>query len=154
MLLLYPSQHQLDGAAATTRSRTAPGVPPGSWCRSVAERSRSAAATRHSRPGSRAGPRGRPAVSEGSEVVIAGRVFRLGVVYAPAPRARPYEVARLLPLRLVSHDPAYPWPGGCVEAELVPAVDRSRTQRRRMSGRAWAAWAGDPVEDDPGNAER
>src|SRR4051794_14491301 len=45
-------------AAATTRSRTAPGVPLGSWCRSVAERCRSAAAARHSRPGSR--PAGEP----------------------------------------------------------------------------------------------
>jgi hypothetical protein len=86
-------------------------------------------------------------MSAGSEVTIAGRVFTLGVVYAPAPRVRPYEVARLLPLRLVGHDPAYPWPEGCVEAELVPAVDRPRTQRRRMSGRAWAAWAGAPVRD-------
>src|SRR3954447_6690335 len=45
-------------AAATTRSRTAPGASPGSWCRSVAERCRSAAVTRHSRPGSR--PAGEP----------------------------------------------------------------------------------------------
>jgi hypothetical protein len=82
------------------------------------------------------------------EVTIAGRVFGLGVVYAPAPGVRfPSERRRLLPLRLVSHDPAYPWPGGRVEAEYVPSVGNLRTQRRRTSGRAWAAWAGEPVED-------
>ena len=89
-------------------------------------------------------------MSAGSEVTIAGRVFTLGVVYAPAPRVRPYEQGRLLPLRLVGHDPAYPWPDGRVEAELVPSAARSRLQRRRLSGRAWAAWAGEPVEDAGG----
>jgi hypothetical protein len=79
------------------------------------------------------------------EVTIAGRSFRLGVVYAPAPHLRPYEQGRLLPLRLVGHDPAYPWLDGRVMAELVPAVDRPRTQVRRLSGRAWAIWAGEPV---------
>jgi len=77
------------------------------------------------------------------EVTIAGRVFTLGVVYVPFPHVRPYEQGRLLPLRLVGYDPAYPWPDGRVEAELVPAVDRPRTQRRRLSGRAWAVWAGE-----------
>jgi len=86
-------------------------------------------------------------VSTGDEVVIAGRVFRLGAVYAPAPHVRAYEPGRLLPLRLVHYDPAYPWPGGRVEAELVPSSGRLRPQRRRLSGRAWAAWAGEPVGD-------
>ena len=82
------------------------------------------------------------------EVTIAGRVFGLGVVYAPAPGVRfPSERRRLLPLRLVGHDPAYPWPDGRVVAELVPAVGNLRRQRRPMSGRAWAAWAGAPVGD-------
>ena len=54
------------------------------------------------------------------EVTIAGRAFTLGAVYAPAPHVRPYEQGRLLPLRLVDYDPAYPWPEGRVEAELVP----------------------------------
>ena len=80
------------------------------------------------------------------EVTIAGRVFRLGAVYAPAPHVRPYEQGRPLPLRLVGHDPAYPWPNGRVEAELVPSTDRLRPQTRRLSGRAWAAWAGEEVE--------
>jgi hypothetical protein len=78
-------------------------------------------------------------------VTIAGRSFTLGAVYAPAPHVRPYESGRLLPLRLVGHDPAYPWPGGRVEAELVPSADRLRTTRRRLSGRAWAKWAGEEV---------
>ena len=86
-------------------------------------------------------------MSAGSEVTIAGRVFTPGAVYAPAPHGRPYELARLLPLRLVVYDPAYPWPEGRVEAELVPIADRLRVQRRRLSGRAWAAWAGEEVED-------
>ena len=88
-------------------------------------------------------------MSADAEVPIAGRVFRLGAVYAPAPHVRPYsyEQGRLLPLRLVGYDPAYPWPEGRVEAELVPAADNLRTQRRRLSGRAWVAWAGAPVED-------
>ena len=60
-------------------------------------------------------------------MTIAGRSFRLGVVYAPAPHLRPYEPGRLLPLRLVGHDPAYPWPDGRVVAELVPAVGNPRS---------------------------
>jgi len=81
-------------------------------------------------------------------VTIAGRAFTLGVVYAPAPHVRPYEQGRLLPLRLVGYDPAYPWPGGRVEAELVPvAAGNGRIRKRLLSGRAWVAWAGEPVED-------
>ena len=79
------------------------------------------------------------------EVTIGGRAFTLGVVYVPSPHVRPYEQGRLLPLRLVDYDPAYPWPDGRVEAELVPTgVARGlRTQRRRLSGRAWAVRAGE-----------
>ena len=86
-------------------------------------------------------------MSTGGVVTIAGRAFVLGAVYAPAPHVRPYEQGRLLPLRLVGYDPAYPWPEGRVEAEYVPSAGNLRTQRRRMSGRAWAAWAGEPVGD-------
>ena len=92
-------------------------------------------------------PAGHAAAGTGSEVTIAGRVFRLGAVYAPAPHVRPYESGRLLPLRLVGHEPAYPWPEGRVEAELVPIADRLRVQSRRLSGRAWLAWAGKEVGD-------
>jgi hypothetical protein len=90
------------------------------------------------------------------EVTIAGRAFTLGAVYAPAPHVRPYEQGRLLPLRLVDYDLTYPWPDGRVEAELVPTdVARGlRTQRRRLSGRAWATWAGEPVEDGLGDVKR
>jgi len=49
-------------------------------------------------------------------------------------------------LRLVGHDPAYPWPEGRVLTELA-GVRGLRTQTRRLSGRAWARWAGEPVED-------
>ena len=80
-----------------------------------------------------------------AEVAIAGRVFRLGAVYAPAPHVRPYESGRVQPLRLVGHDPAYPWPEGRVMAELVPPAARLRTTHRRLSGRAWAEWAGEEV---------
>src|SRR4051812_11735912 len=80
-------------------------------------------------------------------VTLAGRTFTLGTVYEPAPHVRPYEQGRLLPLRLFGYDPAYPWPAGRVEAELVPSTDRPRTQRRRLSGRGWASWAGEPVGD-------
>src|SRR3954467_3805897 len=101
-----------------------------------------------------------PAVAERPEppipVTIAGRPFRLGAVYAPAPHVRPYEQGRLLPLRLVDYDPTYPWPDGRGEAELVPTdVARGlRTQRRRLSGRAWATGAGEPVEDGLGDVKR
>ena len=92
-----------------------------------------------------------PAVAERPEppspVTIAGRPFRLGAVYAPAPHVRPYEQGRLLPLRLVGYDPAYPWPKGRVEAELV-GVQGTRRRTRRLSGQAWVRWAGEPVGDD------
>jgi hypothetical protein len=90
-----------------------------------------------------------PGGSAGEEVTIGGRAFTLGAVYAPVAHLRPYsyDQRRLLPLRLVSYDPAYPWPGGRVEAEYVPSADNPRTPRRRMSGRAWAAWAGEPGGD-------
>jgi hypothetical protein len=84
-------------------------------------------------------------VSTAAEVTIAGRRFTLGAVHAAAPHVRPYESGRLQPLRLVGHDPAYPWPGGRVEAELVPPAARLRPTRRRLSGKAWAEWAGERV---------
>jgi hypothetical protein len=89
-------------------------------------------------------------MSEGAEVTIAGRVFGLGVVYAPAAGIRfSSEQRRLLPLRLIGYDPAYPWPEGRVMAELV-GVRGPRTQTRPLSGRAWLAWAGEPVDGSAG----
>jgi hypothetical protein len=82
-------------------------------------------------------------------VTIAGRRFTLGAVYEAAPHVRPYEQGRLLPLRLVVYHPAYPWPKGRVEAELV-GVRGPRTQTRPLSGRAWLAWAGEPVDGSAG----
>jgi hypothetical protein len=79
-----------------------------------------------------------------SEVTIAGRTFTLRSVYAAAPHVRPYEQRRLLPLRLVGYDPAYPWPAGRVEAELV-GVRGPRPKTRRLSGQAWVRWAGEVV---------
>ena len=88
-------------------------------------------------------------MSTGGVVTIAGRAFVLGAVYAPAPHVRPYEQGRLLPLRLVGYDPAYPWPEGRVEAELV-GVRGTRRRVRRLSGRARARWAGERVEEGEG----
>ena len=58
------------------------------------------------------------------EVTIAGRSFRLGVVYAPAPHVRPYEQGRLLPLRLVDYDPGLPVAGRTDRGRAGP--DRCR----------------------------
>src|SRR4051794_17398816 len=82
---------------------------------------------------------------DGRTVNIAGREFALGAVYAarePRPSG-PCPCAR----RLLGHDPAYPWPGGRVEVELVPAdrASRVRTLHLGLSGRAWAGWAGERV---------
>ena len=83
-------------------------------------------------------------MSTGDEVAIAGRVFTFGAAYAPRdPRSL---AAGYLPRRLLGHDPAFPWPGGRVEVLLVPsAAYCKRTTRKRLSGRAWAAWAGGEV---------
>jgi hypothetical protein len=90
-------------------------------------------------------------MSDEGEVTIAGRVFTLGAVYLSAPHVRPYEPGRLLPLRLVGYDPGYPWPGGRVEAELVPTAGartgtgcparRGRVGPGRGSGRDGSAEA-------------
>jgi hypothetical protein len=83
-------------------------------------------------------------VSAGSPVTIAGREFELGAVYASV-RSRKGNHPR----RLRAYDPAYSWPDGRVEFETVPPADArgSWASRRSMSGRAWAAWAGEPVGD-------
>jgi hypothetical protein len=80
----------------------------------------------------------------GREVTIAGRSFTLGTVYAPLARVYGHRRRRLL-----DHDPDSPLPGGRVEV-VVAASGRSQV----MAGVVWAAWAGEPVEDSPGDTDR
>src|SRR5690242_11438617 len=113
-------------------------------------RAAAAPALRSRDAGGGSGPRvpagGGRAVSTGDEAVIAGRPFRLGVVYASAiPPAKAADGARV-PRRLVSFDPAFGWPGGLVVAELRPSAPGRRPRRLRMSGEGWARWAGDRIE--------
>jgi hypothetical protein len=74
-------------------------------------------------------------MSDGDEVTIAGRVFRLGAVYAP--RAGSYGRG---PRRLLQYEPDSPLPGGRVTVELVPSGRRQVT-----AGTEWAHWAGEEV---------
>jgi hypothetical protein len=76
-------------------------------------------------------------MSEGSEVVIAGRAFTLGTAYAP----RPGSYGRR-PLRLLRYTADSLLAGGRVHLALVPSG-----KERVMTGTAWAAWAGEPVGD-------
>jgi hypothetical protein len=73
----------------------------------------------------------------GSEVTIAGRVFRLGTVYAP----RRGSYARR-PRRLLGYSADSVLPGGRVTVAILPSGDE-----RTMTGKDWAAWAGEPVEE-------
>jgi hypothetical protein len=79
-----------------------------------------------------------------SEVMIAGRRFTLGAVYARQPRLYGHRRRRLL-----GHDPDSPLPGGRVEVEVVAS---GRLQV--MAGTVWVAWAGEPVGDGPGDSGR
>jgi Bacterial RNA polymerase, alpha chain C terminal domain len=84
-----------------------------------------------------------PTLPDGA-VTIAGRVFVLGVVYAPR-RGRGRKGGRK-PRRLLEYTPAGTFPGGgSVTVEMVPAG-----VPYVMAGEVWADWAGEPVEDDPG----
>ena len=74
-------------------------------------------------------------MSAEAEVTIAGRVFRLGAVYAP--RSSGYFRR---PRRLLDLDPDSPLPGGRVTVETVPAGIP-----HVMAGTEWAAWAGEEV---------
>ena len=80
-------------------------------------------------------------MSDGSEVTIAGRVFRLGTVYAP--RRGTYG-RKAKPRRLLHHTLDSLLPGGRVTVVTVPSG-----KERLMTGENWAAWAGEPVEDGP-----
>jgi hypothetical protein len=80
-------------------------------------------------------------VNADAEVTIAGRVFTLGVAYAP----RPGSYGRKSKLRrLLGYTADSLLPGGRVMVELA------RSGRRAiMAGTEWAAWAGEPVGDGP-----
>jgi hypothetical protein len=76
-----------------------------------------------------------PTASVDVEVIIAGRAFRLGTVYAPRRGAYGHKARLLLGFSADS-----PLPGGRVMTELA------RSGRYRiMAGAVWAAWAGEPV---------
>ena len=80
-----------------------------------------------------------------AEVTIAGRSFTLGVVYAPR-LGRGHDRR---PRRLLSYSADGPLPGGRMMVEMVPAGGQ-----RIMTGGRWAAWAGAPVRDAPGDVGR
>jgi hypothetical protein len=81
-------------------------------------------------------------VSAGSEVTIAGRVFTLGAAYAPRPGS---YGRKSKPRRLLRYTDDSLLPGGRVTVAVLPSG-----RRQLMGGAEWAAWAGEPVEDGPG----
>jgi hypothetical protein len=74
-------------------------------------------------------------VSAGSEVTIAGRVFRLGAVYAP--RRGSYGQK---PRRLLNYTADSLLAGGRVTIAMMLSG-----KPRIMTGEEWAAWAGEEV---------
>jgi hypothetical protein len=78
-------------------------------------------------------------MSAGSEVTIAGRVFRLGAVYAP--RRGTGTPGRHASRRLLDYTTDSLLPDGRVTIAMVPSGIR-----RTMTGEEWAAWAGEEVE--------
>jgi hypothetical protein len=79
-------------------------------------------------------------VSAGGEVTIAGRAFTLGAVYRPRPGAGPGHAFK--PRRLLGYTVDSLLPGGRVTVAVAPSGNE-----RVMAGTAWAAWAGEEVED-------
>jgi len=77
-------------------------------------------------------------------VTIAGRTFTLGAVYAP--RRGPY--ARR-PRRLLAYTDDSLLPGGRVTVAILPSGEE-----RTVTGKDWAAWAGDPVDGGLGDSGR
>ena len=76
-----------------------------------------------------------------TEVTIAGRVFRLGAVYAPGPGGRGRQGPNP-PRRLLGHTADSLLPGGRVTVATVPSG-----KERVMTGEEWAAWAGEEVAE-------
>src|SRR4051794_5875362 len=79
-------------------------------------------------------------MSAGSEVTIAGHVFRLGATYRARPGVslgRPFR-----PRRLLHHTLDSLLPGGRVTVACMPSG-----REHVMAGTEGAAWAGEPVGD-------
>ena len=75
-------------------------------------------------------------MSSGSEVIIAGRAFTLGAIYAPRRGVSgPHQ-----PRRLLEYSTESPLPGGRVTVAVVPSG-----RERIMAGAEWAAWAGEEL---------
>ena len=89
-------------------------------------------------------PAGSRVASAGIGVTIAGRAFSLGAVYAPRPGSRGHK-----PRRLLRYTADSLLPEGRVQVAVLP-----KGRRQVMAGAEWAAWAGEPVGDGPGDAER
>jgi hypothetical protein len=85
-----------------------------------------------------------PVASAGGGVTIAGRAFTVGTTYAARPGLGP---GNRRPRRLLRHSADSPLSGGRVEVAIVPSG-----KKRVMAGTEWAAWAGEPVGDGPGDA--
>ena len=79
--------------------------------------------------------------SEPERVIIGGRAFELGAVYAPR-RPRP----GLRDRKLLAFEPAAGWNGGKVTVEVVGRPVRAG-QPEPMSGLWWSRWAGEPVAE-------
>jgi hypothetical protein len=75
----------------------------------------------------------------GELVVIGGREFELGAVYAP--RSRSGRQLR----RLVAYAPAEGWRGGRVETLIIGRTTRRPSACDVVSGAWWARWAGERV---------
>jgi hypothetical protein len=73
------------------------------------------------------------------EVTIAGRVFRLGAVYAPGPGGRGRQGPNP-PRRLLEHIADSLLPGGRVTIAMAPSG-----KKRIMTGEEWVVWAGEEV---------
>ena len=83
-------------------------------------------------------------MSAGTEVMIGGRAFGLGIAYAP--RRGPY--ARR-PRRLLDYCADSVPPGGRVTVAILPSGEE-----RTVTGNDWASWAGDPVDGGLGDSGR
>ncbi len=79
--------------------------------------------------------------SEPERVIVGGRTFEFGAVYAPR-RLRPDMRLR----RLVAFEPAAGWNGGKVTVEVVGRPVRAG-QPEPMSGLWWSRWAGERVAE-------